>query len=645
MMRRILIPLVISMLLLQSVVEAQHYSTKPIYIEDIYLSNSQGQRVYDVAPGDLLYLNIVVVRETPGDSSQITGAVKIVSPSGYLEPYPSEASFIIPFTSSRQVDVLTLSTRILINNSTRIGTYISLGVELYEYPTNSTTAELVDYTTYTVYVSGKPSITFSALQSEVEPGLQRVDLIVNNGGALAATNMQISVEPLQPNVYVYNSSIAISSIGAGGSVDVPVYLYIPQSMQNSIIQLQIQSSFTSSRGTPYEVSAQIPLMVIAPSRQIIDVSATPSVLTANSLNNLTLTISNLGPYNIQFLNISLSSQQLSFANGSSLTLGPIEVNSTATLPLLVYAPYANTVAQAQITVTATYMDEYLRTGSAQFTLQFYVVPQQVNRVSIYVNNSYIASPGMSTVCIYARSIAPIRNLTLYISPPQGVQINTTVLSLGDLDQNTVKESYITVYTYTPISGTAALAVTSVYSDDYGFTYQEDSNIMLHLYTAKPSVVPSIEGSNTVYSGAPAEIGVRFSNSGPLDVYNMSVSISAQSGNVIKIESQTFTIPLLKENSSALIAISLLSAPTASQSIVPIALQMSYYDPYGNYYTSTQTLYVEVLPFSAAYPAVNINAGTLTVGSNNTITVSIVNSGNSSLLDAYLDLSVSRHHLC
>lgn len=637
--RYIVILTIIPMLLLQSIIaisltQAQSY---PIYITDIYLSNNQGQKIYDVAPGDILYLNIVLVRMTPGNRSQITGAILIQSRSSYLKPYPSEASFTIPFTSSKEIDVLTLSTEVLIDNSTPIGSNIILDITLmYIYPSNTTNFIL---NTYTIYVSGKPSITIGMLQHEVETGLQRIDLVISNQGTLTATNIQVSIASLQQSVYVYNSSITIPNIGAGKSVNIPIYTYIPQTMQNSVIQLQVQASFISSMGTSYEETMQIPLRIVAPSEQILDVKANTTILVSNNLNKVTLTIINRGPYNIRSLNASLSSQQLSIVKDSFFSLGSINTNSSATLQLLVYTPYINSITQVQLTVSVTYMDEYLRVGSTQFVLQFYLMPQQVKVpvVLVYPTSMKALNNETLKICVINPLNTTLSNVQLSISLPQQLLVingGSNTAYLGNILPNSnACVSIPVVATNQP--GMYKLGVQLSYI--YGLAY------LTQQYEYTLNIQPIVIGINiapnqqTLSSPSSSNMTLVIKNTGEVPIYRVYLTLSSSSNQLV-LGLTSENIDYIPPGGSINIDIPVMSTvPSPTTAVITSSVQ--YMDAVGSLYTYSKSIVVQIAP-NTTYPSIDIYATTLIAGSNNTIVIRIVNSGDSSLLNTYLSLSIS-----
>lgn len=323
----------------------------------------------------------------------------------------------------------------------------SLAVANYTIPMaitwNSTSyTNLEQSTEVTVQLKGKVKLTFETAQTHLNPrDVNNVEVILSNTGSGDAYEVSTTISaPSQ--VSILSKPPTISTLKASSIFKLNMSVYVAPAAEGLPLTFSLTTTYKDAYFNARSISQTLGFIVkeIGPSMSPIALAVQPTTLTTGKLNDLNITVSNIGDSSIRKLSVSFA-----FSGGQITWLQPDLVQSETLLPgqsitihAEVYAPptvAASTVLQISLKYydTNNILNQEIRSvgllskGIIDIELvDFSVIPEQPSPGQVFSITATLTNIG--TITASAVTVVP--------RPPEGFTIfGSRSIFIGDMPLN------------------------------------------------------------------------------------------------------------------------------------------------------------------------------------------------------------------
>jgi hypothetical protein len=179
----------------------------------------------------------------------------------------------------------------------------------------------------------------------------------------------------------------------------------------------------------------------------------------------------------------------------------------------------------------------------------------------------------------------------------------------------------------------SISISLTYIDPYGYQRSYSQQVGIYVGMQKITSIAVEPLIKTLIPGYLNNIMIKLTNVGSTDIYNLSVSISAQAQGAASITPPQL-VSLLGVGKSAMLSYQVYVPSSLAGSTLVVLISLSYIDQYGSQKVLTQQLGFYVSETGISMISVNVSPITITPGFNN-LTLYIVNNGNTPLYNLTL----------
>lgn len=525
-----------------------------------------------------------------------------------------ELSLSQPFTGANGQDNQTnyevnLAPDTIISESYYLNVNSSAALETYDIPlnigynTSSYSGVFFQTIQLSIPLKGSVVLVFSSNTTVLYAGTtNNLTISITNSGSGTATSISPTAAT-SGQVAILNQLSPVSDVPPDTTVTQQLRVYVPSSLSGSAVSLTLSASYYDA----YSISittAQTLGFSVSSAQSLVTILFSTSVpaLTAGEVNNVTISVSNIG---------SSSASSLSFTVTASSQIGLLnQFSSIATLGsgrevsqvLQVYVPSSLAGSAVTLTFTASYEDSLAISGTSTQTVGFYVLslspssPYVVQGVE-WGSANLSPQPGDQNV--------PLILNVQYLGSAAASSLKATVdLPSGFTDQN----SHPTAVTYvSTVSPDQAVQLTFYLDLDvtltpgsYNFPVQLEwttstSATLSENVTVSPPAIGQLSGSggitlslsqsdSTVVAGTSSTASFVLKNVGAESIFSPSFSLTASSPLIVMGNLPGGFQSVLGSGQSAVLRVLISSSPSATLGVYGGTLTVAYTDLSGNQHT-------------------------------------------------------------
>ena len=339
----------------------------------------------------------------------------------------------------------------------------------YSYVLNQTSS-------ITVYVEGRPQLSFSASPKTLTPGqLNSVSLAIQNNGSGAASS--ISVTASSQLAGILNTVPQIQNISAGGHTNYPLQVYIPLTAAGAVVPITVSATYKDPYANSESVSQTLYFYASNPSIARLQFNSNVQTLIPGKSNNVTIRITNTGSQGLSQVITSITSGSPSVTIlGTFPYLPTLVANSSASSVIGLYVSPSAAATPVSITLTSSYIvEQNSMSGSTSQSLGFYTTNSPLANITINVVPLYtnLTTGQNSVVSFRIENVGSLPvyspSFTLTTLSPIVIAANSTYSSPGTMISPGTSVLYEALLSSSPSSTpglyTGSLAVTV--SDNQG----------------------------------------------------------------------------------------------------------------------------------------------------------------------------------
>lgn len=260
------------------------------------------------------------------------------------------------------------------------------------------------------------------------------------------------------------------------------------------------------------------------------VSVSPSSLSPNAVNNVTLTVANAGFSGIKTLDASVSvsgATLLDSVNPVLVSLGALPAGEAKALELRLLP----TSPLATLSVKLAYVDASGSYGEAVFN---YAIPVSSSALLVSIEPQALPSASSTPALLVIRNLGgeTVRNATIYFAaqPGSAVVIEPPSVSVGDIEPGGTAKVAVTVKVPYGERGAKSVPFTLVYrGGDGGLRVVRDSAAFVTVEEARVAITSIEVAPAKPTAGSVATVSVTVMNLGSSPVYGVNVTLTLPEG--------------------------------------------------------------------------------------------------------------------
>lgn len=456
-----------------------------------------------------------------------------------------------------------------------------------------------------VALRGAVALAFTPNVTTLYAGvLNNVTVSISNQGTGKATSIVPSVSTVS-QVGILNRLSDLQSLSPNATVSQQLQIYVPSSLAGSSVSLSFSASYYDAYSVARTLTQTAGFLVSTaqPLASIVFASSVTS-LSAGEINNLTISISNVGSGSASSISLSVAApSQVSILNLLSF-VPSLDSGAAVSQTLQVFVPSSLSGSALSLTFTSAYQDSFSVGHTTSQIIGFYISsgkpsspfvvdsvqwgtsslsPQPGDRnVPLVLSVQYLGTAvatnvvstlnlpagftsqnGLSDLSVYAPTVNPNQSfvLTFYLDIGQGVEPAgySFLLSLtwGASTPSTFSESV----TVSP----PAIGATTVPST--------------------PSFTLS-ELNDSVVTGTPGRITFNLTNGGTGSVYSTGFALTVGSPLVLMGGSPSAPVSVVKPAESVLYSVLIGSSPSATAGVYSGTVSVTFTDLSGTQHTQS-----------------------------------------------------------
>jgi len=343
----------------------------------------------------------------------------------------------------------------------------------------------------------------------------------------------------------------ISSISSNGSRDYNLDFFVNPTADEKTYQLKLNCKFTNSHGDPFESSETLYIKVINnntfPKFSILDISMSPTTLTAGETLNLGFSLQNIGSIGAKDIKITLNGLKtdgLSILNSSNVRhhtkiLGGNQSYISYTLN----SPDTLETGLYDLDIHLEYKDDGNKTYEETQKIFIPVTSSkapETKSIPKLIIDQYVASPNMvkagenynlNMSFLNTHNQKPIQNIKIYLTVDEKTETSGNVFTpvnssntffIDYIDPKSAVEKNIALYTVPDAKQkTYTISANFEYEDLDGNEYKASE--LIGIPVIQPSrletgelLIPAVNA----YVGQPFPISLEFYNMGKVTLYNL-----------------------------------------------------------------------------------------------------------------------------
>jgi len=294
-----------------------------------------------------------------------------------------------------------------VSPATSVGTFTFPVTFQWGAQTSSQSISVFQSTTFAVHLDGKVKLNFHVQPTSVIPGqVNDIQVTLTNNGS--GTASQVSTAVSSPQLLsVLNTIPDMNTLGPNSSQTDRLEVYAPSTSAGTPAVLTFTSTYNDAYGTARSLSVEVGLFVEPlPTTSPVEIDVVPSYLQAGRVNNLTVTLTDVGTAPIEGLSATFS-----FVGGSATWLLPDIVQAQSLDP------------GGTVVVHAQAYDPPTTAGSS--TLQG-ILRYSFNNVTVQESrNIGLLSRGLISIELTGVTVLPQA-----VAPGEIVSITLTITNVG-----------------------------------------------------------------------------------------------------------------------------------------------------------------------------------------------------------------------
>ena len=563
-----------------------------VFVTDFAISSSywgDTASKLSVAPGDLSVPLTVTMSHNANYT--ITG----LTASLVLAPPFSSRLNIDEITSVYGSDVATGKTATFTFNldvdpTAQVGTYSMNMIVDYYLNTGAGLIHAVPVKLpFQIPLLGKPNIYIQLSQDQLVAGTtNNVILTFNNLGSSAASNFAATLTlPTGVVSLTGNNQITAASIAAGANLSTPLTLDVSDNAASNT-QITIAASYRDAYGLTQTINRIVGLRVLPPDKETLELTASNTVLTSGSTNNIALSLKNQGSNAVSNLQISFT-----LPTGSALAGGSSQINiptiaggSSVNISISIYVPPAQAAGVMQLQTSISY---YNSRGSAQSysgAIGFQVLPHKGQVIDVTTTPSTLTPGVANNVTFTIRNLggSPISDLNIELTLPTGTTLvgGSNLLYLKRLSGGDAAAASITLYVDPSLGSKVIQIATSMsYNDIQGSAWSSSRTVGFNVLPYESPMIDITADSSQLTPGAINSITLSVKNLGTSTVSNLNIQLAPPTGTTLVGGSNFIQIKSLDGGSVVKSSLRLYVEPSTQPKVIQIPASVSYRDTHGS----------------------------------------------------------------
>ena len=594
-MRFMKVPLILLLILFLSLPLAVPYtalSSSFILIDARW--GTAGQPYYP-APGDV-DVPLTVVLQYVGSESLSRLYATLSLPEG-LRNATGGSRARAYYGSAAPNMIFELTFRLKIDEDAEVGDY-RIPVRI-EWVTTSNSTGFEDHE-FSIRLEGRPDLRVSASTEELDPGTDNlVRLEVDNVGSGKALDV-VAIATASPQVAVFTNVVDLGDINPGSKAEFNLGLYVPPGLAMNVVSVTVKLLFKDGYGVPGTIVTSLSFKVSRVESARLSVSVSPQEITSGYLNDVTLTIANVGGVKVEDLEVSVTFQQplaLVGSDGKWFYDG-LEPGESTSIPMRVYSTRIETSIVSTMLITLSYYDERGTFRSEVRQIGMMVSPTgRPTALDVVVEPIEVRAGETNELVakVTCRS-GPLSDVQISIASliPQITLLSSDKYVYSSLNVNQTVKIPIKLYVSSMSSATGQIQFTITYIDPEGNLVSDSRRFGLlvrsrvDIKVTDYSVVPS-----TVQAGRPFSVTVTLTNLGTGAAYNVIAIPKLEGTPFSLVGSSSVFIGEVRVNTLKTFTISLYASSDAKPGKHVFKIRLSYTDNLRKNYTYDIDIQVEV----------------------------------------------------
>ena len=443
-------------------------------------------------------------------------------------------------------------------------------------------------------------LSIQAVTTNVTAGLiNSFHIRLGNMGDTNLRNIRITAQTVQTQcIIVGDNEVYIDSLKPGEKKEIIFLLYTPINTAGTTGKLSLNIQYDTEYST-FTDTITIGFYV----NKIVEygrISIEPSTLylTANSLNNINITISNTGETisNIKVV-LSSTSQDLQIFGKRMYSFDKLDQSEEKVLSITLY-PRSNTInTVVYLSIQVSYEDSRGESYTETHYVGFYVqnITYREPRIIVEIPSTTLYPKRENKVNLIIRNVGlgDAYNVRVDVQTPSSITIvkPSSHIEIDSIKAgNSVTEEMLLYVTGAQSKSASKITVTVKYSDLSGIerAVSIQKGLIVEPYTAISPITISVDTPD-LYGGILNNITLIVENNGEADLSDVQIIITTPQQISLMGMDNRFYIGNLKAGSRVNLRLTLYAAQQAIGQASKLTVTISYTDPYGDYHTENRII--------------------------------------------------------
>lgn len=339
-------------------------------------------------------------------------------------------------------------------------------------------------------------------------------------GNTTASASEVAVNP--DATFVWTFSLDIVNTTKTGTYSIPLELD--------------WTTATTGSSVSYVQSASISVNVLG----IPDLTfnASPRTLSPGSVNNVSLTVSDIGSGEASQIKISISASGVSVLD-SVLEVASLNAGQSKLQEVQLYVPTSSSVSSVALTVAATYQDAYGSTQSVNQMVGLYVSSLSTPSLSFQLQQDSVIPGQTNTMNVTLTNLGKgaASEIRTQIASSSQFSVLDQFPVVGSLGPNSSVTAGIRIYLASTLSGSPlTLTFTSSYTDEYGNSGTSTQTVGLYVVNTNATQTNGLVSArileNNVKVGTQSMVVFSVKNVGSYSLASPTLSLAVSSPLVV-----------------------------------------------------------------------------------------------------------------
>ena len=420
-----------------------------------------------------------------------------------------------------------------------------------------------------------------------------ISLLFSNSGTATARALEVVLTP-PSGVTILGSDrrINLGSIAPSETISKTIVLSVSDSLILSNINLDIALSYRDGFGFDQTTTRPLGFNVVRPENVNLDLMVDFSTLQSGFINNITLSIGNLGTRSIEDLEVKLTLPNgvTMLTSDAQTYIRTLEGGASAQIPISLYLAPSDRDSVIQVQFSLSFYDSRGTFYSQSRTIGFITLAWESPVIEVSSDISTLLPGDINTVVLTVRNLgnSPIHDLLVTFSPPSSVAFmgSGNPFHLDRLDGGDEVQISILLYVSPSIASSVVHLPSSIsYRDSQSI--QSSSALISLLVAPKDSVSPlTISIDSNILRGGNQDsptITIRNSGEGQITSFEVSIEPSSQSRSALAIipGTEKWSFDSISSDDERAITPEIIASLGSIDSLQGVTLIISYIDALGN----------------------------------------------------------------